>query len=273
VHRFFNEHPVRDDTVETRDILKEAILAGLVCGKMVDRIPESTKKMLEECRVRNIGIHLKYPGLHSIAAEVLCSAHGLEKLDVRVQRYVREKAVMDIGAFNGDSAVVLSEYAKEVYSFEPGPANFRQLSRVVGLNGNHFGKIHPVNLGLSEKPGQMAFDDVQSSSASIGKGNAIVTVTTLDSFVDQNGIQVGFIKCDTEGHGLPIIRGAERTLKKHRPVVALAVYHNADEMFQIPPLLHQWLPNYQFAWNFPISDIGRWNELLYIGYPQEALDS
>jgi hypothetical protein len=130
-----------------------------------------------------------------------------------------------------------------------------------------------MNLGLSEKPGQMAFNDIQSAGVSTGKGNSTVNVTTLDLFVDQHGIQVGFIKCDTEGHGLPIIRGAERTLKRQRPVLSLAVYHNTDEMFGIPPLLKQWLPNYHFAWNMAVSAIRKWNEPLYIGYPEEALHS
>jgi FkbM family methyltransferase len=180
---------------------------------------------------------------------------------------------MDIGAFTGDSAVMLSEHAKEVYSFEPGPANFRELSRVANMNQHPFGKIHPVNLGLSDNPGQVAFSEFVSPEAIVGKGKAAVNITTLDLFVDQKGIQVGFIKCDTEGHGLPITRGAEKTLRRNRPVLALAVYHNADELFGIPPLLKQWLPNYQFAWNFPMSDIQKWHELLYIAYPQEALSS
>jgi FkbM family methyltransferase len=273
VHSFINDHPVRPDTVETRDILKEALLAGLWCGKMMDRAPASTMKILQECGPRKKHIPTKYPGLRWIGDEILCSVHGLEKLDARVHRYIREKAIMDVGGFTGDSAVLFSDYAKEVYSFEPGPANFKGLSNVADLNRNHFGKIHPVNLGLSEKPGQIAFDDVQTGDTAVGKGNSIVNLTTLDLFVDQNGIQVGFIKCDTEGHALPIIRGAEKTLKKQRPVLALAVYHNADEMFGIPPLLKQWLPNYHFAWNMAVSEIRKWNELLYIGYPEEALNS
>jgi FkbM family methyltransferase len=240
---------------------------------MVDRIAESTRKMLQDCEPRNLGISSKYPGLTWIGPEVLCSVHGLETLDSRVQRYVRKKAIVDIGAFNGDSAVLLRKYAKDVYSFEPSPSSFRMLSRVAKLNRKHFGKIHPVNMGLSDKPDPMVFDDARSSCESIGKHNTTVNVTTLDLFVDQHRIHVGFIKCDTEGHALRIVRGAERTLRMHRPVVALSVYHNVDEMFGIPPLLQQWLPNYHFAWNFPMKAIRKWNELLYIGYPNEALSS
>jgi FkbM family methyltransferase len=224
---------------------------------MLEVVPESTMKILEACKSRAVNISERYPGLKEIAEEILCSAHGLETLDPRGRRYVREKAAMDIGAFDGDSAVVLGEYAKEVYSFEPGPTNFRILVRVADLNRHHFGKIHTLNLGLSDKPGKMTIEDKLDSGVKIGRGDAIVNTTTLDLFVEQNGIQVGLVKCDTECHGLPIIRGAEQTLKRQRPVVSLAVYHNADEMFGIPPLLRHWLPNYEFAWNYPIRHMWR----------------
>jgi hypothetical protein len=57
---------------------------------------------------------------------------------------------------------------------------------------------------------------------------------------------VGFLKCDTERYGSPIVRAVEETLKKHRSVVSFSVYHNFDEFFGILLLLGQWLPNYEF---------------------------
>jgi FkbM family methyltransferase len=61
-----------------------------------------------------------------------------------------------------------------------------------------------------------------------------VNVTTLDLFLAQDNITVGFVKADTEGHGLQIVKGGIRTLQRDRPVLALTGYHNVDELFNIP---------------------------------------
>jgi FkbM family methyltransferase len=176
---------------------------------------------------------------------------------------------LDIGAYIGDSAVILIDFAKYVYSFEPGPSNFRKLVDIIVHNRNHTGVAYPINLALSDAPGKLPFHDLDSSRAAFGIDGIEVNVTTVDLFVETHDVQVGFVKCDTEGHGLPIIRGAEKTLKKHRPVVAFSVYHNFDEFFGIPPLLTTWLPNYRFWWEFGANEIKKWHELIFIGYPCE----
>jgi FkbM family methyltransferase len=231
----------------------------------------STKKILDGCAPLRMNIPLRYPKLTRISDEILCSAHGLRTLDPQIQKYLSNRAALDIGAFIGDSAVILVDFAKDVYSFEPGPSNFKQLVDVILHNRNHSGIAHAINLGLSESPGRLPFRDIKSSEAEFGIGGVDVNITTVDLYVDAHDIQIGFVKCDTEGHGLPVLRGAENTLKKHRPVVSFSVYHNFDEFFGIPPLLITWLPNYEFWWEFGVNDVGRWHELTFMGYPREVL--
>jgi FkbM family methyltransferase len=185
---------------------------------------------------------------------------------------MKDRVALDIGAFNGDSAVILMNYAKEVYSFEPGPANFRKLSSVLAQNQHHSGKGQGFQIGLSDTIGTAWFKDILSSMASISTdGNVEVNLTTLDAFMAGREVKIGFVKCDTEGQGLRILRGAEQTLKKHRPVVSFAVYHNFDEFFHIPVILKDWLPDYEFGWEFGLKYISKWNEMVFLGYPQEIL--
>jgi FkbM family methyltransferase len=68
---------------------------------------------------------------------------------------------------------------------------------------------------LSDAPGKLPFHDLSSSAATFGIHGIEVNIVIVDLFVETHDIQVGFVKCDTEGHGLPIIRGAEKTLKRH----------------------------------------------------------
>jgi FkbM family methyltransferase len=232
-------------------------------------LSSSAIKALDACAPLRVNIAQRYPLLLTITDEILCTAHGLRTFDLPIKSYVQNRTALDIGAFVGDSAVILIDFVKDVYSFEPGPSNFRKLIEVISHNRNHTGKVHPVNVGLSAAAGKLPFRDVLSSGASFGHGGVDVNITTVDSFVETQQIRVGFIKCDTEGYGLPIVRGAEKTLKKYRPVVSLSVYHNFDEFFGIPLLLGQWLPNYEFWWEFGTNDVTRWHELVFIGYPRE----
>jgi FkbM family methyltransferase len=208
--------------------------------------------------------------------EIFCTSHGLETSDLRIKDYVRNRAALDIGAYNGDSALVLMDYVKDVYSFEPGIENFRKMLTILANNTDRFGKTHPFNIALSDFVGRHAFHDEPGSQARFGKGDPgeiQVPVTTIDAFMKDSNVKIGFVKCDTEGHGLPIIRGAENTLKKHRPVLSLAVYHNFDEFFGLLPLLKQFLPDYVFEWEFQTNWISKWHEMILRGYPPEVYNS
>jgi FkbM family methyltransferase len=271
VHSFFHSIPVSIERREVSDILRKSILVALSCGKMWGPLSSSAKRILDACAPLRLNIAERYPMLTKIDDEILCSAHSLRTMDPKVRKFVSDRAALDIGAFIGDSAVILIDFAKAVYSFEPGPSNFKVLVNVIAQNRNHRGIAHPVNVALSDTLGTIPFRDASSSGASFGRGGVEVNMTTVDLFVESHDLQIGFVKCDTEGHGLPILRGAERTLKKHRPVFSFAVYHTFDEFFGIPSLLTAWLPNYEFWWEFGVKDLTRWHELVFAGYPREIL--
>jgi hypothetical protein len=95
-------------------------------------------------------------------------------------------------------------------------------------------------------------------------------MTTIDEEVKKHKIQnVGFIKMDVEGYGLPIIKGAIETIKSHRPVMSLAVYHNNDELFKIKPLLEQLLDNYVYEFHLHQFVDNDFAELVLFCYPKE----
>ena len=72
----------------------------------------------------------------------------------------------------------------------------------------------------------------------VAEGGAIET-TTLDELVERNGLRrVNFLKLDVEGSELAVLRGATQTLREHRPRLAIAVYHDARDIWEIPLYLH-----------------------------------
>jgi FkbM family methyltransferase len=229
--------------------------------------------MLGNCEPLRQNVAAKFHGFTRISDEILCYVHGLRTLDTHVLAYVKKRAALDIGACDGDSAVVLMDFAKSVHSFEPSPSNFRQLTRALELNKRPDVVTEAFLLGLSDARCVVRFTDTGDSMARISaSGKLTANLTTLDAFWAERTEKIGFVKCDTEGYGVPILFGAKQTLVRHRPVVSFTVYHNFDEFFGIPRLLEEWLVNYSFQWGFGGEGDWKWHELVFLGYPNEALE-
>jgi hypothetical protein len=57
-----------------------------------------------------------------------------------------------------------------------------------------------------------------------------VEVTTLDQyFADWKGSKIGFIKCDVEGNGLEVFKGAKGKLLEDRPTLLFECHHQESE--------------------------------------------
>ena len=87
------------------------------------------------------------------------------------------------------------------------------------------------------------FDD-SLGNASRYSENGTKTVNTIS--IDQiENDKIDFIKLDIEGAEYKALLGAEKTIKKNKPVIAVCVYHNQSDFFRIPQLLISYNPNYQ----------------------------
>ena len=61
---------------------------------------------------------------------------------------------------------------------------------------------------------------------------------SLDDFVSKRGIEkVDFIKMDIEGAEQAALKGSLNTIKKFKPILAVAIYHNDDDFYNIPKIL------------------------------------
>ena len=102
---------------------------------------------------------------------------------------------------------------------------------------------------LSNTDGEMAFDMRGTQSSRIltsengeSKHNFVKTAK-LDSCINE---PVSFIKMDIEGEEYNALTGARGLITKHRPKLAISVYHNDDDLTKIPLLIHEMVPEYRF---------------------------
>ncbi|MBT5717064.1 MAG: FkbM family methyltransferase [Opitutae bacterium] len=140
--------------------------------------------------------------------------------------------VFDVGAHLGQTTLHFRKVfsSADVHSFEPISQNFDQLKiNIRGRNRvytNQFALgsskgIEMIKIGDSDQTHSM-YRNLQESVESKDETQKI-RVETIDSYLSEHGIiGIDLLKIDVEGHELEVLKGADKTLKKHRIKVILA---------------------------------------------------
>jgi hypothetical protein len=71
-------------------------------------------------------------------------------------------------------------------------------------------------------------------------------VTALDDWCRDNAVRPDFIKRDVEGAEVDALRGARHVITAYTPRLAVCLYHRLSDMWGIPPLLREMVPEYRF---------------------------
>lgn len=137
------------------------------------------------------------------------------------------RPAVDVGASVGWFSFHLLRHAPFVYAFEPNPRLARQLAyelRTQPIRVEQVALSDRLELATLRVPRdvhQRASVDVENRLDDVTDLEAIeVVLRTLDSYALDD---VGFIKVDVEGHELAALRGAERTLRRCRPLLLVEV--------------------------------------------------
>ncbi len=194
--------------------------------------------------------------------------HGMRALPDFVKNYVRNKIFIDGGACDGDSTLVFLKYCpRKVLAFEISPGIAEKFRQNMRKNNIPESLVCLILKGLGEKKNKKLFFDSADGETTLSEeGNAETEIIPLDSCKEIDS-PVGWIKIDLEGYGLPAVKGMVETIKRDRPVLTLAVYHCADELFGIKKLLESWDLNYKIM--FRSLRFDGYHELTLIAYPAE----
>ena len=221
------------------------------------------KKSFEEevCRKFAAGTCFK-----NIASESGCYHHGLTLVQPEVLKYIKNKVFVDLGAFNGDSAFVLAKYGPErILAFEPSVINGELCRRNMEKSG--IGNVEIIQAGVADEFGTMQLSENESGTSLGDNGGYEVEVVTVDGFLQQHAYgKIGLIKADLEGMGLQMVKGAVETIKRDRPVLLLAIYHNKDEFMGIYEFLKKNVPDYCYR----VEALSGLSEVTLIAWPEEA---
>lgn len=215
----------------------------------------------------------RYP-VNLMSPETFLAHHGLPMLPPRCLPYIARRDFIDLGAFIGDSVLIMMRYEPaRIYAFEASHKNGRRFQRIMRQNHIPAEKVEFVPMGVSDTVGAASFNDQGTATSSfVSEGAPRVEVTTVDAFVENRNLQVGLIKMDIEGMGLQAVRGMVATLKRDRPVLSLAVYHCPDELLRIKPFIESLDLGYRFMLR-ELNPQAWFMETRLLAYPRELADA
>lgn len=142
------------------------------------------------------------------------------------------KRIFDLGAFDGDTAVLFNKYFPEcekIVAVEPDVKNYKRLCEKTKNQAN----IICVNAAISYLDGKMFFGDEGGRNQSLLQKSKQTECLTVDT-LSHRCFYPDFIKFDIEGEELNGIIGAENTIKNAKPKLMISAYHRSEDIVSIP---------------------------------------
>ncbi|WP_147289187.1 FkbM family methyltransferase [Helicobacter aurati] len=204
---------------------------------------------LSHSKICNLGTYKFYYSLYGVFVNCI-----LEQYAYRHLIYAEEgDFVIDGGACYGDTALYFAQkvgQSGKVFSFEFNPRNLKVLHQNLALNPDI------ANITLFENA---LYSNSETKVYHTGSGGGsrvsmdsqpnqdYALTASIDDLVNTGKIErVDFIKMDIEGSELEALKGAEKTLKKYHPKIAICLYHSDTDYYEIPLYLKTILPHYEF---------------------------
>lgn len=150
---------------------------------------------------------------------------------------------IDGGACDGDTIKQFINFKNnkftKIYAFEPLNNFFEGLQNSKKMIFNDDKRIQLFNCGLYDSNRKIGFDanDIDNYASRIDesiKGVEDIDVVSIDQTVDE---KVTFIKLDIEGSELKALHGAKQTILKYKPKLAICVYHENNDLLEIPEFI------------------------------------
>ena len=198
--------------------------------------------------VENLSIH-DIPEEHIIdLGEQYYSLYKKQYFDPDIIVLRNDEVFVDGGAFNGATSELFHQLTggkyNKIIAFEPGKQNVRAM-KLRGVE-RKIANMELVEKGLWSAAENISFsgDGTQGGKISSSESGYTISTVCLDSLPDATDIT--FIKLDVEGAELEALKGARNTIIKNHPKLAICLYHQPEDIFEIPAYILSLYDGYRF---------------------------
>lgn len=166
--------------------------------------------------------------------------------DTDIINFSEHEVFVDGGMYIGDTAEAFFKKVNgnyvHYYGFEPDRRNFARACDLL----NHKANVTVTEKGLYSCETRLGFvRDMTMSKIDEENGDNHIYVTSIDAFFSDKSHIPTFIKMDIEGAELEALRGAKDIICKHKPKLAICVYHKPEDFIKIPLYIKTLVPEYK----------------------------
>ena len=159
---------------------------------------------------------------------------------------------VDCGAYDG---VTIQQFLRQqkrftgrILAFEPDPANFANLKRYVfGLGPSLRDQLEILPYAVGARHEKVHFDATGTMGSTIADNGSIdIDCLPLDEVFQIHDFIPTYIKMDIEGAELDALKGAEASIHRLSPALAVCIYHRYDDLWRIPAYINSISNDYAF---------------------------
>jgi len=165
---------------------------------------------------------------------------------IDIMKITNPLRLIDCGAFDGDTLRLIINHGlplEAVAAFEPDQFNFLKLVKTVQSHNIPNAILWPC--GVFSKTTQMFFSPDNNEGGSISNnGTSLIQCVSLNDAIPN--FSPTMIKMDIEGAEIEALLGAKDIILKHKPLLAISVYHQPEHIWEIPVLIASWNLGYKF---------------------------
>lgn len=157
--------------------------------------------------------------------------HEKQYFDDEIIPPIKNIKFLDGGGYVGDTLKeIIKNYPdfEKIYCIEPNTLHINIAKRDFGNINN----IEFINCGLGNK--KISSNTNEKLQNNCAHDYQATNINTLDNLINE---KVDYIKLDIEGAEQDTIKGAKNTIKKYKPILAICIYHKAEDWYKIPQMV------------------------------------
>jgi len=152
---------------------------------------------------------------------------------------IKNIVFLDGGGYVGDTLPnIIKNFPsyKKIYLIEPNHLHINIAKR----NFLDYKNIKFIECGLSNK--KVIKEESNTNTNNCNHDYEAQNLNTIDNIIGKN--KVDFIKLDIEGAEQDALNGAIKTIKEQSPILAICVYHKAQDWYKVPKIVLNINSNY-----------------------------
>lgn len=157
--------------------------------------------------------------------------HSEQYFDKDIIPNIKNINFLDGGAYVGDTLPQIIENFPDfnkIYCVEPNELHINIAKR----DFPNLKNVEFINCGLGKE--KTYGEDTAKNQQQASHDYQALNIDTIDNLIKE---KIDFIKLDIEGAEQDAIIGAKETIKKHHPILAICIYHKAEDWYKVPQLV------------------------------------